>query len=1630
MSLSMRRTAVVVLGSGVLASLTLLSPALGQVKRAGPIQILGRPGAPGIDPLAGPPDESGHAIQLPSDPKLKKKLDAAQDYMNDESWGEAVRLIQSLLDVKEDAFVPVTSKDATGKQTVNWVSVRSEANRLLGKMSPKGLEHYRLSYGATAKDLLNQAKTNNDPQLLAQVAERYLYTDAGVEATALIANYHLDRGRFALAALYFERLLNRQDSDKLSPESLLRTALAFHRISAQGGDEAAVKKYQMLEGKVWKDLADKVGGSLRLGDRNVSLATLRDEIGRYKDTTPEYSRHEWTVYRGNASRSAQGSGDKPFMEKRWSFSTIKEDETKNLVLNQAVRTWESRGQPVLPAFFPIAAEGNIIYRSYGGVHARNLRTGELAWETETRWSLDALTGAQAGNKLATARQWAQSYIGMGKPNILFENSTVGSLSTDNHQVYLVEDLTVPPPPQPYYGGPMMGGVQQSYGVMGEAVYQNKLLAIGLRSGKLVWEVGGKDKIDKEGKETREPGELSETYFLGPPLPMHGKLYVLTEKNQDLRLVCLDAARGDVSWIQSLVQTQNMLRQDVSRRIQAAHLAYGEGILVCPTNAGALLGVDLLSHNLLWAYPYREKGQPQTALLGGPGGMMPPGRVVIMGGIQPNPTATLSTPEWKVTAPVIQDGKVVFTAPDGASIHCVNLRDGTRIWKAPRDDSNDLYLAGVMRGKVVVVGKKETRALSLADGKQLWHVATGVPSGQGVASDDLYYLPLKDAEVCAIDVERGAIRSRTKSRKKDVVPGNLLLYDGDVVSQTVSEVAVFPQLSVKKRQMDELIAKNPEDPVGLTERGELELNQGEKGDLQRAVNDLRLALTKNPPKETLVKARNQLYEALTVYLDQHFSAAEKYLDEYQTLCKVEVEPGAEPAEKQAAEAEQRRRQAHYLCLVASGHEGQGRLIEAFQHYQEFADLSDKKELLDVTGDQSVKAPADVWAQGRIAAMMAKATPEQREPLEKLIAKRWQELEKSSEIEGLRKFVAMFGSQFRAGREARMALAERLMEESGNGSLLEAERQLLLLRRQLDDPPLAARAVEALARLMARKGLLEDAAYYYRVLGRDFPHVTVRAGKTGAQLLDDLATDKRFLPYLEEPGQVWNGGKFTPKEEHGAFQQTQNLFHFEPDGEALPFFRNHSVALELNFHQFRLLDRQTGEVRWQTNLTRTHFQNFIFYQQQPNTQTRFPYNLVGHVVVLNLGHMVFGLDPINQKVLWEKNLLGMAGLPNMAQVMPDPRDGTLQVIYQDGWIQKLGQAGPVEAAYVALQTRDGLLALDPISGRTLWMRSDVSARIRFFGDDQFVYVVETNQDGTAGSTRVLRAADGVAVKDVPDFANVYQQRQRLLGRRILASETAGGKLMLRLYDVPTGKDVWRKDFASGATLLHSEETQLDGVVEPDGKVVVFDVETGKEVVRTNAEAKDVDKAQGITLLGDRTQLYLAINGPRDPNVNPWGGPWSNFMPSTGLRSVPVNGKVYAFQRDNGKLNWIAEVPLQMLIVDQFHDLPILLCASRYNRIAGAGGNRWMVNGMAVHAFDKRTGKIFDRREDVQNGQQFHTFSVNPREGKIELISYNMKITYTQDAGPATAEAGRKDPAVPAPGVPPGNAKPKPGGGLLPR
>jgi tetratricopeptide (TPR) repeat protein len=1651
-----------------------------------------------------------NGIHLVKDEKGRgKQIEAAIDYINDENWATAVERLQKLLEIDEDVFVRLKRKNAEGNEVYVWVSAKQEADRLIGTLPPAGMDFYKATFGAKAAELLKKARKNGDPGLLNEIMKKYAHTDAGAEAIKLLGDYKFDRGEYMPALLCYSKLIKRQGADKTPVPLLAKAAWAAHL--APPSSSSSDKSYTVTatnvfsEKELWKMLHSRTR-EVQFGEQAVSVDDLQEHVAKLDRTRLEQNAADSLLYRATPSRSNQLIGGPSFMTREWGVSLLYGNERSDDLtrgasaardhIRKAKNTLKDQNQPIISAFSPITLsvldrKGErtplLIYKNFFGVSAVDLRSGALSWASPSDWSLQRMLGQSDTKKNAVAT-WLQFYESQ-HPQILFENSTVGTLSTDGQFVYAVEDFAVPPTPQPnlnngmFVPGMAAGGMQSNLSPeLENAVGHNKLYAYNLaQTGKLTWSLG-----------TEEKDPLLDHYFLGPPLPLAGKLYLLADKQQEIRLICLDPAalakdnrniQAAIVSTQTLGMTQEKMQNDPLRRTWAAHLAYGEGILVCPTNAGAVFGVNLLENSLVWAYPYRDKNDvrelsPQEqVLMNRRVGRVRGGGVII----EQTHTSGNSHNQWKVTAPIVSDGKVVFTAPDARSIHCINLRDGSPIWHFQKHE-DDLYLGNVYNGKVLIVGKKNVRALNLSSGETLWTLETGAPSGQGIGSDNIYYLPLKDGgkgkaepQIVGIDLDRGRIVSRSKSRPSDPdkndadIPGNLIFAEGKVVSVTPfgkaeyedsnkceGEVVAYPQLKVKIAEMDDLIAKNPNDANALTERGELRLD---KGDLAGAIDDLTSALKNNPSKETRDKGRAKLYDTLTVYIADHFNDAEKYLKDYEELCNLDLGSAA-GKDRVKLEAEQRRRRATYLWLVGKGREEQGRLVEAFEKYQQFAQEAGKQsELVPAVDDRQVKAAPDVWSRGRIISMMNNATPENRRPLEKRIADIWKKLRDTNDLQELRSFVRMFGSVSDAGKEARLELAERLMERKDSGdehALLEAELELNQFRTGRHSDDLAARATEALARLYTRKGLLEDAAYCYRKLGNEYADIVIRDGKTGRQIYDDdAATDKRLLPYLDDAQPFGSVRKFGSKRESQNVQPPYGgrFFQFEQNGEKLPFFRHHIVGLNLNGHNFTLLDRNLEDGRqaprevWSKKLSDTGFamltsqlqqqfqqQQFVvgpggmMIQNNHSPYIRFPYETVGHLIILPVGHRIFGLDPVNHRLLWERNLLQDASGPvavdstgpsrqNIA-LMPDPHDNTqLLVTYggTTGWVQRLGQVSPFQGQTICIQTPKTLSALDPLSGRVLWSRMDVHSRNYLFADEDYVFVVELDNQNNPNATRVFRAADGIIVK-APDFAALFSKRKQVLGRYLLLSDSGPTNgVEVRLYDIVTGQDVWKQKYPARSIVARSEDADLTGIVEPSGKVHIVDLRARKEVIagELSDPSEQLKNVHGFYLLSDRHYYYFASQ-TADQNGQPQLA--SVVWPNLGMREVPVNGYLHAFSRRDGSY-WNSRIDEpQHLILEQFRDLPLVFLAARpFDQNAVIGGlppgamgrvrmnNTREVRVLSIH---KGTGKVVcNEKMPANTGTNFFGVRVDPRANTVELLSQQWKIIHypiTEDARDAKPSA----------------------------
>ena len=261
--------------------------------------------------------------------------------------------------------------------------------------------------------------------------------------------------------------------------TLYKAALAFRRV----GDA----NYLALADQVWNKLAVRIAREgLQIGGESFALDQLQTELQR---TSPTDTRSplEWTLFRGDATRTAEGSGSAPFLEANWRHSNIQ--ERIDPATRQTVETARAQGgkaDAFIAGVLPDCNRGKLIFRNYMGITAVDATTGELLWYSENLGGLDMLF--RDSSMKPAVISWYETTRNSSNHSIIFENTTIGTLSTDNVRVYAVDDL----------GVRRTTGAQQWNGGVAPTPSQammshNSLVAIELDSGKIAWERGDVDK---------------------------------------------------------------------------------------------------------------------------------------------------------------------------------------------------------------------------------------------------------------------------------------------------------------------------------------------------------------------------------------------------------------------------------------------------------------------------------------------------------------------------------------------------------------------------------------------------------------------------------------------------------------------------------------------------------------------------------------------------------------------------------------------------------------------------------------------------------------------------------------------------------------------------------------------------------------------------------------------------------------------------------------------------------------------------------------------------------------------------------------------------------------------------------
>ncbi|HXT59763.1 MAG TPA: PQQ-binding-like beta-propeller repeat protein, partial [Pirellulales bacterium] len=1477
--------------------------------------------------------EGVESVFYPPDRSTMQKFSQARELLGEKRYGEAVRLLGDLLALPEDGFFQ------PDRDSPVFRSLKGEARRLIGEMPAEGKASYELQYGAQARKMLVDAIAAGDADALAAISRQFFHTEAGYEATYLLGSSEMESGRPLAAALCLRRL--QETAQAATPfEPTLSLKLAACWLRAGMSSQAAAVLLELK--RVAPNAEFQIAGKTRklFSSDSQAIAWLSAAAGEPAQSPDSAGPDQWTMYRGGPTRNAASPGSSPLLNRRWAVPSANDPQLERQLSDMQQEHLEQGGR-LTPGLHPLAVKDYVFMRSVNGLEAIDFRTGKRIWngplDKQAEEMLRQSGPAAQGRGPSPFSNWLEQRV--------WDDATYGTLSSDGDRLYCVEDLAgnlqeaVPGGGRPQ----QLMVVNNGRVVTPNTIFYNRLAAYEIATeGKLSWELGGEPQEDEL--------RLAGAFFLGPPLPLAGRLYVLAELKGEVRLLALEAESGDVLWSQQIAIVERSILEDPLRRVAGATPSYSDGVLVCPTSAGAVVAVDLTTRSLLWGYQYPRAVDPsyQNRML-----------QLRFGGL-PQVNDASESDRWADASVTIAEGRVLLTPVESPNIHCLDLVDGKLEWQKPRDGG--IYVACVHDGKVVIVDSRNVRALRLADGEPAWPEASvlpsgAMPSGRGFFDGERYFLPLTSAEVDAIDVETGKIVGRSRSRS-GAVPGNLICYQGAVISQGIDQLECFYQLDDLRKQVAATLAAHPNNPPAVARHGELLLDEGK---LDAAIAELRRSFELQSDPRT----RELLVDALLEGLRLDFAAHREQVAEVERL------------------ADQPAQQARLLRLTAAGLQQAGDALAAFDAYLRMVDLTNPPRELEKV-EQGLSVRRDRWVRARLAALWESAELSDRATMRQKLQARLAEAKDADDPDSLRAFISFFEAYPEAD-EARELLAVRLL---GGESRLEAEQLLLRLERS-PDADRARAAVARLAELLCKAGRYADAAQSCQKLQDEWADVVCLDGKTGRQLVEAMSGAQELRRQLAGPV-AWPEGEVETHAEQSPSLATFRNSAIDFRGPQGPFFEH--ATLESDQQQGALVARDgLGRETWRVALHERGGMNNMGFNPAINHV-----RVDGHFLLASLGYQLVAIDTLGAsaklgpRVLWRQDLSEGGGAARQATIRAMAVQGgqpRIQAIDSHG--RPIGNTGPVGDDFVCFQRLRNLAVVHPLDGETLWVRSDIPAGSDIFGDDKLLFVSPQNSH----EALVFRTADGQELgrRALPSL----DQRVTTLGRLALVWSfgDANGKATLKLLDPWEQKELWRREFDVDAKFALLGEEAI-GVMQRNGRFVLLSLPEGRATI--DAEVAAEPSLNDIYLVRSATRDLLLTNRPQQRNN-------INVMPAPNP-GVVIDGMVHGFDRTTGQKVFSTRLEHKGLSTSQPYDLPILTFAAN---IHSQKGNVSTPHGN-VMCLDKRNGRVL-YEEDLPGPINMVDVSsdVDKHEVVVRTIKSSKRLVFTDRPVAAPPET-KPDPA----------------------
>lgn len=1512
--------------------------------------------------------ESSFFLPIPREDRLR--LMRIEEYTKEKRWTDAAQDLIDLLAAEdtEDFLVPL---DGQGETTSE--SVKTSTLKLVKTLPPDVLEAYTLLVGGEPDVMLQEALATNDQRKLANVARRFLFTPDGEKAAIILARKAMDAQQWEGALLDLKRLdFKPPKTRRYQAETDLMTAICLYEV---GQVDQAVQKIDDL--KESRELSKLLPPALAKLSTGTQILQKLIHVGSLSEFPP----YAWTMFQGSESRTAPSRGSEPLQEIQWNARMAQSAQQQDDIRNSIQRLRDNR-VPAFPSVHPVVVGGQVIFRTPAGLLATDIQSGKVLWKFP--WdTIELELNEEEPDILSTIlpglpREFERS---------IWFDARSGLLSSDGSRLYYVHEER---PARDDLSSVFARGAFNVGGLL--SGQGNHLYCFDIqREGAILWQLGG-----VASDAGQEENQLSEARFLGPPLPVGNDLFVLAGIIDEIRLLSLDAETGKIHWSQQLArQTSGSPDDLMTTLLQSATPSHKGGILVCPTNSGAIVAIDLANRTLLWGFQYKE-----------------PTRIRANRRTSSNQGNDLlaTADRWTDGTPVIHQGKVLITPTDSDYLYCLDLLTGEKQWQRPRQDN--VALAAVHKDIALVVGKTGVTGIDIESGEPAWtpeespFPEQAMPSGFGFRLEGEYYQPTTVNQILPIDIATGEQDEPIEAVGE---LGNLVCYQDYVISVSPEYVTAFKQIDALRREVTARLATNPDDAEALRMYGKL---QKHDGDLAGAITSLRRSLELAPSEET----RTQFVSTALAALNEDFRQFRSVAGELSDLVDSIDE------------------RMSLARLTARGLHTEEEREEALSLYFRFLDLTDEylsdqvvpNEMIIKDFDPGVEVTSDRWARGQISQLYDQMTSEEKAAADIQVQERLARLREQGgdPTQALARFVNRF-PRFPAAQDARVELASLHLQA---GQTMQGEA---LVRSLIEDdlpPQELGPLIYQLAKNLDEGGLGNESAKWYARLSQQYADVPVDGSRTGRQVAvlpqwnsveRKLARGKPVWPYSDFEAKAADEGT-------AGFDRVDHPIRLQEHNEDAP--TDYSLLLDSDANLIIVRDEFGNPV---VRIPFTPLSGRRLYIPQINALHA---QQTGHLLIVSLGSelQAFNMMPrlpgdSSARLVWNADLQhGLGGTTRRTREFEVNSKHSnpfadMEAIAEDVTTDKpIGQFA-CRDDLVCYQVGSQLVCRDPLTGEVFWKRDGMELGCTLIATEKKIVAIpkdpnaSRNQMGDVVQAWVLSADNGqlLDMVELPSSDRIWTVADGV----VLAwqKRPVEGPQGLEAFDATTGKQVWARSYEADSSTKGSVLKRQPGLVLLDrtGRLQLIDIPSG-EVISEHIIVQSSEPIQLKTVESD-DQFLVAVYHPVPPRPH--------------FRSIPyeqsellLRGEIYALDNQTGEMNWNHPVQIHdSYLLEKFQSsgLPVLAMVAKLHRPDARTPQN--TSATEVLLVDKRDGRLLYRGEFGGRSVTFG-LSGDPAKSSVTLQLPENKVTLTFDPDTPPVPAPPATTAVPF-AFPPQKDEPQP-------